>query len=99
METTERLTEENPYGKNIFTLTIEYKRKIATESLLGETTRRRFLSVRKALIPITGENRSDQRMPSKPYHGFDFPFRLSGDVKTGSDACAKVFAVAWVATW
>jgi len=75
VETTGCLTEENPYGKNISTLTIEYKRKIAAESLLGETTRRRFLSVRKALIPITGENRSDQRMPLKPYHRLHFPFR------------------------
>jgi len=44
-----------------------------------------------------GENRSDQRMPSKPCHGLNFPFRLSGDAKTGSDASAKVSAVVWVA--
>jgi len=46
------LTKKKSYGKNALILTIEQKRKTAAESLFEEITRKRFLSVRKALIPI-----------------------------------------------
>jgi hypothetical protein len=45
------LTQKKPYGKNAGRLTTEYPWKTAAESLLGEITRRRFLSAKKVLIP------------------------------------------------
>jgi len=61
-----------------------------------EITRRRFLPAKEALIPATGKNRSDQRMPPGPATGFILPSGISARLKPGSDAPDNAVAVARV---